>query len=241
MLRDAFAEGHGQVIDTQGDAFLVAFSRARDALGTAVAAQRALTKHAWPDGVSLRVRMGLHTGEPVSETGGYVGLDVHRAARICASGHGGQILLSDAVSVLASRDLPPRVSLRDLGTHHLKDLKDPEHVFQVVHPDLATDFPPLTSLESRRTALAATRLSIVVLPFANLGGETDEGFVDAVVQSLTMELSRISGSFVIAWSTAASYKGRPSMPNNSGETSGCDMCWRAACSGPRRSQGLAPN
>jgi class 3 adenylate cyclase len=97
LLREAFAEGNGREIDTQGDAFLVAFSRARDAVATAVAAQRALAMHAWPDGASLRVRMGLHTGEPVSETRGYVGLDLHRAARICAAGHGSQILLSRTV------------------------------------------------------------------------------------------------------------------------------------------------
>ena len=148
LLREAFTEGHGQEIDTQGDAFLVAFSRARDAVGTAVAAQRALTQQAWPDGASLRVRMGLHTGEPLGEAGSYVGLDVHRAARICSAGHGGQILLSDAVSGLAARDLPPGVSLRDLGTHRLKDLREPEHLLQVVHPDLRTDFPPLRSLDA---------------------------------------------------------------------------------------------
>jgi class 3 adenylate cyclase len=149
LLREAFARGNGHEIDTQGDAFLVAFSRARDAVGAAVAAQRALTKHDWPDGASLRVRMGLHTGEPVGETGGYVGLDVHRAARICSAGHGGQILLSDAVSGLAARDLPPGVSLRDLGVHRFKDLREPEHLLQVVHADLSADFPPLKSLEAR--------------------------------------------------------------------------------------------
>ena len=89
LLRDAFAKGNGQEIDTQGDAFLVAFSRARDAVATAVVAQQALIKHPWPDGASLQVRMGLHTGEPISNTDRYVGLDVHRAARICAAGHGG--------------------------------------------------------------------------------------------------------------------------------------------------------
>jgi len=148
LLRAAFAEGHGQEVSRHGDAFLVAFSRARDAVGAAVAAQRALTKHVWSDGSMLRVRMGLHTGEPVSDTGDYVGLDVHRAARICAAGHGGQILLSDAVGVLAARDLPLGVSLRDLGTHRLKDLRDPEHLFQVVHPDLPADFPALNSLDA---------------------------------------------------------------------------------------------
>jgi adenylate cyclase len=269
LLRDAFAEGNGQEIDTQGDAFLVAFSRARDAVGTAVAAQQTLTLHAWPDGASPRIRMGLHTGEPVSETLGYVGLDVHRAARICSAGHGGQILLSNIAAGLAAPDLPPGASLRDLGTHRLKDLKEPEHLFQVEHPDLATDFPPLKSLEplpnnlplqpihrigrpdmktavastrrlgrrawlwavalvviaatavgiwraglvpraqmTRPTVGAAPRLSIVVLPFASLGKETDQGFADAIVHDLTTDLSRISGSFVIAWSTAANYKGK---------------------------------
>jgi predicted ATPase/class 3 adenylate cyclase len=147
LLRDAFAEGNGQEIDTQGDAFLVAFPRARDAVATAVAAQQALVKHPWPDGASLRVRMGLHTGEPVSEAGGYVGLDLHRAARICSAGHGGQILLSRTVGDLSAAELPPGVSLRDLGTHRLKDLKEPTHLFQVVHPDLPSDFAPLRSLD----------------------------------------------------------------------------------------------
>ena len=161
LLRDVFAKGNGQVIDTQGDAFLVAFPRATDAVGAAVAAQRALTKHAWPDGASLWVRMGLHTGEPVSETGGYVGLDVHRAARICAAGHGGQILLSQAVKILAAPDLPPGVSLRELGAHRLKDLREPEHLFQVVHLDLPGDFPPLKSLDVRLNNLPIQLTSFI--------------------------------------------------------------------------------
>src|SRR5262249_30135884 len=147
--------------DTQGDAFLVAFSRARDALAAAVAAQQSLIKHPWPDGTSLRVRMGLHTGEPVSETGGYVGLDVHRAARICSAGHGGQILVSDAVSSLAARDLPSGVSLQDLGNHRLKDLSEPEHLLQAVHPDLPSDFPPLKSLDARPNNLPRQLTSFI--------------------------------------------------------------------------------
>ena len=130
-------------------------------LGRRVAAQRALTTHTWPDGASLRVRMGLHTGEPVSETGGYVGLDVHRAARICAAGHGGQILLSDAVSSLAARDLPSGVSLRDLGAHRLKDLKEPEHLFQVLHLDLPKDFPAIKSLDARLNNLPIQLTSFI--------------------------------------------------------------------------------
>ena len=102
LLRAAFAGGNGQEVDTQGDAFLVAFARAGDAVAAAVAAQRALSKHAWPGDASLRVRMGLHTGEPVNEAGGYIGVDVHRASRICSVGHGGQILVSDTTHALLS-------------------------------------------------------------------------------------------------------------------------------------------
>jgi predicted ATPase/class 3 adenylate cyclase len=146
LLRDAFAKGNGQEIDTQGDAFLVAFSRARDAVETAVAAQRALKKHLWPDGASLQVRMGLHTGEPVSEGGNYVGLDVHRAARICAAGHGGQVLLSDTTHALVAKDLPGGVGFRDLGEHRLKDLAHRHRLFQIVVADLPSDFLPLKTL-----------------------------------------------------------------------------------------------
>ena len=161
LLRDAFAKGNGQEIDTQGDAFLVAFARARDAVATAVAAQLSILKHRWPDGASLLVRMGLHSGEPIRDADRYVGLDVHRAARICAAGHGGQILLSDSVSGLAARDLPPGVTLRDLGTHRLRDLREPEHLLQVGHPDLPADFPPLKSLDIRPNNLPVQLTSFV--------------------------------------------------------------------------------
>ena len=161
LLGAAFAEVHGQEVATQGDAFLVAFSRARDALAAAVAAQRALARHPWPDDASLRVRMGLHTGEPVSEPGRYVGLDVHRAARICAAGHGGQILVSRAVEVLANPDLPSGASLRDLGTYRLKDLEESEQLFQVVHPDLPADFPPLNAVDARATNLPLQLTSFI--------------------------------------------------------------------------------
>src|SRR5947209_6320413 len=94
LLRAAFQQWHGQVVDSQGDAFFVAFARATDAVSAAVAGQRALARHAWPEGVTVRARMGLHTGEPELTPEGYVGLDVHHAARIMSAAHGGQILLS---------------------------------------------------------------------------------------------------------------------------------------------------
>src|SRR5262249_23920432 len=121
ILRAAFAAHGGQEIDTQGDAFFVAFRRARGAALAARRAPRGLAHRAWPEGVACLVRMGLHTGEPNVGEEGYHGLGVHRAARIMAAGHGGQVLLSQATcSVLEDDDLPG-LDLRDLGDHRLKD------------------------------------------------------------------------------------------------------------------------
>ncbi|MGH2376730.1 MAG: adenylate/guanylate cyclase domain-containing protein, partial [bacterium] len=148
MLRAAFKAEGGQEIETQGDGFLFAFPSARGAVLAALAAQRALNTHPWPQDASLRVRMGLHTGEAVAAADGYIGLDVHRAARICAAGHGGQILLSQSTGNLIDPASSAHTGLRDLGLHRLKDLQRPERVFQLVHPDLPADFPPLQSLDS---------------------------------------------------------------------------------------------
>jgi predicted ATPase/class 3 adenylate cyclase len=148
LLRDAFQAKGGHEVDTQGDAFFIAFPRAQDAIAAAIAAQRAVLVHPWPGGAGLRVRMGLHTGEPLSTDTGYVGMDVHRAARICAAGYGAQILLSEATRILVEEDLSEGVSLRDLGEHRLKDLARPQHLSQVVVADLPADFPPLKSLNA---------------------------------------------------------------------------------------------
>jgi predicted ATPase/class 3 adenylate cyclase/DNA-binding CsgD family transcriptional regulator len=148
LLRSAFLEFHGHEVDTQGDAFFVAFARATDAVSAAVAAQRALFTHFWPGGVTVLVRMGVHTGEPEPSSEGYVGLDVHHAARIMSAGHGGQVLLSRTTHDLVEYDLPDGVDLRDLGEHRLKDLQRPSHLYQLVIEGLPADFPPLKTLES---------------------------------------------------------------------------------------------
>ena len=119
VLRAVWARHRGVEVDTAGDAFFVAFTRASEAVAAAADAQRALA------GGPVRVRMGLHTGEPVEDVEGYVGIDVHRAARIAAAGHGGQVLLSQATADLAG------VEVRDLGQHRLKDLSAPERLFQL--------------------------------------------------------------------------------------------------------------
>src|SRR5690349_13959633 len=114
LLRAAFAAADGQEVDTQGDAFFVVFGRARDAVAAAVAGQRALRAAEWPGGVRVRVRMGIDTGEPVAGEGRYVGLGVHRTARIMAAGHGGQILLTRTTRDLVREELPPETSLQAL-------------------------------------------------------------------------------------------------------------------------------
>jgi len=147
LLRTAIHNLGGREVNTQGDACFFAFPRARDALSAAVAALRAIHRYPRAAGSTLRVRMGLHTGEPLSAGADYTGLDVRRAARICAAGNGGQILLSQTVRDLVGDDVPKDVSLRDLGQHRLKDLALPQHLFQVVHPHLPSEFPPLRTLD----------------------------------------------------------------------------------------------
>jgi predicted ATPase/class 3 adenylate cyclase len=157
VLREAFARHGGVEVDTQGDAFFVAFAKATDALAAASAAREALA-----DG-PIRVRMGLHTGEPTRTDEGYVGIDVHRAARIAAAGHGGQILLSQSTRDLAGAD-----RLRDLGVHRLTDLAAPERLYQLGDDE----FPPLKSLDQ-------TNLPVQSTPF--VGREQELGDVLALL------------------------------------------------------------
>ena len=152
LLRAAFAAHEGHEVDTQGDSFFVVFPRATQAVVAAVAMQRALAAAAWPEGGAVRVRIGLHTGEPIRTAAGYTGLDVIRGARIRDAGHGGQVLLSKSTAALVEDTLLDGLSLRDLGAYRLKNLPRPERIFQLIIPDLPTDFPPLRSLDTRERA-----------------------------------------------------------------------------------------
>ncbi len=142
ILRDAVERCDGREVDTQGDSFFFAFASAKSALAAAVIAQRALAEHEWPDGARVRVRMGLHTGEPAVGEERYVGLGVHRAARIGAVGHGGQVLLSNATRELVEDEVGG-VGVRALGTYRLKDFDRPEPLFQLDIDRLQTEFEPL--------------------------------------------------------------------------------------------------
>jgi predicted ATPase/class 3 adenylate cyclase len=146
LLRQAVEQSGGVVFGTEGDAIFATFASAPKGVVAAVSAQRSLAQEDWPDGVVVRVRMGLHTGEGTVSGDSYVGIDVHRAARIAAAGHGGQVLISAATRMLAETALPEGVSLEDLGEHRLKDLSRPEHISQLVIAGLESSFPPIRSL-----------------------------------------------------------------------------------------------
>jgi predicted ATPase/class 3 adenylate cyclase len=184
LLRAAFAEHRGREVHTEGDAFFVAFARAGDAIAAAVSAQRALASQRWPEGVDVRVRIGVHTGEAEIADDDYVGLDVHRAARICAAGHGGQVLISSATRELVADELPGDVALRDLGEHRLKDLDRPEQLFQLVVGDLRTEFPPPASLSPGPRGASALPSS----PNPTIGREGD---VRAIADRLRVDGVRL--------------------------------------------------
>jgi predicted ATPase/class 3 adenylate cyclase len=148
IVREAFSRSAAVEIGTEGDSFFAVFPSAPDAVAAAVAIQRAIAAEVWPQDSNLRLRIGLHTGEARLAGAGYVGLDIHRAARIMAAAHGGQIVISAATRTLAERSLDDSIQLRDLGEHRLRDLSAPERLYQVLASGLPTDFSPLRTLNA---------------------------------------------------------------------------------------------
>jgi predicted ATPase/class 3 adenylate cyclase len=186
LLRAAIAAWGGREMGTEGDSFFVVFESAADAVRCALAAQRALAGHGWPGGLAVRVRMGLHSGEPTEHEGGYIGLDVHRAARIAAAAHGGQVVLSEAARLLAAPQLPADVSVRDLGYHRLKDISAAERLYQLAGPGLREDFPPLKSLGTQ-TSLPAPATPLV-------GRDEDLARLRAVIAGPGARLVTLTGT-----------------------------------------------
>jgi DNA-binding SARP family transcriptional activator len=162
LLRDAFERFDGRVVDSYGDCFFVTFDEPNAAAEAASAAQQALASYPWPDGLPVRVRIGIHSGEPVRVGSGYVGLDVHRAARICAAAHGGQILLSRESAAALTAESSERMSLRDLGEHPLKDLAQPEQLFQLLVEGLSSEFGPVRVAPGPPVSVAAPERSILI-------------------------------------------------------------------------------
>ena len=147
IVRETFSRHGGEEVDTQGDAFFYVFPRARSAAEAAAETQRALSTHEWPEGAAVSVRIGMHTGESVSREG-YHGLGVHRAHRIMAAGHGGQVLVSQATASVLSDDVLDGLTLRDLGDHQLKDLERSERIHQLEIEGLPNEFPALRTTET---------------------------------------------------------------------------------------------
>ena len=186
VQRQAWAAHDGTELGTEGDSFFVAFPTAEAAVAAAVQAQRGLEEYPWPDGEHVRVRIGVHTGSPQVHDGGYVGIDVHRAARIAGSAHGGQVVLSAVTADLARAGLPTGVGLRDLGSHRLKDLAAPEHLFQLSIDGLPADFPAL------KTIGATSSLPVPATPL--IGRDTEVAALTTLLCSPGSRLVTLTGA-----------------------------------------------
>jgi predicted ATPase/class 3 adenylate cyclase len=186
LLRSSWSSHGGIEMGTEGDSFFVVFSTAVAAVAAATSAQRGLASYPWPGGETVRVRMGIHTGSPVVHDGGYVGMDVHRAARIAGAAHGGQVVLSEATARLVEASgLPAGVQLKDLGTHQLKDIPHPEHMFQLSIDGLRSQFAALKTLG------AASSLPRPATPLVGREGELAE--LAAVLMSTQVRLVTLTG------------------------------------------------
>jgi predicted ATPase/class 3 adenylate cyclase len=187
LIRAAIAANDGLEMGTEGDSFFVVFQSAIKAVRCCVESQRSLSTHDWPEGDIVRVRMGLHSGEPVGyeDQHQYIGVDVHRAARIAATAHGGQVVLSEVTRHLVELQLPADVSVKDLGFHRLKDLEELEHIYQLVAGGLEEQFPPLKSMG------AETNLPTRLTPLVGRSSEVEQ--LCATVQTPDVRLVTLTG------------------------------------------------
>lgn len=216
LLRDAFAEYGGREIDTAGDGFFVAFESARGAVGAAIRAQLALVAFTWAAEAEVRVRMGLHTAEPHLAEDGYVGIGVHRAARICDAARGGQILVSNATAGIVEDAEVSDLELLDLGEHRLRGLPRKQRLFQLTVQTLPSDFgPPRTAETDAQTPGAATFLHTDLVGWRHvirtLGDEATaavtgdyHGTVTAAVEANNGIVLERSGDHVLAVARNAS-------------------------------------
>jgi class 3 adenylate cyclase len=205
IMREAFAGAGGREVDRQGDAFFAVFPRARNALAAAATIQRDLAECEWPDDVDVRVRMGVHTGEPAVGDEGYLGLDVVRAARICALARGGQVLVSETTRALVRGELDG-LSLVDVGEHRLKDIDEPERLFALRGPGLRHDLPPpapvapstdmVQAVAGREIELANQALARVreleLGPLESLGPAIERQVQEALKQTPSADRDRVA-------------------------------------------------
>lgn len=186
ILRGAVQEARGRVVKSTGDGLMAVFTSVLDAVNACLKAQLGLASESWGETAPLRVRMGIHAGEAQLRSGDYYGPAVNRAARLTAAAHGGQVLLSAAAAGLAAGRLPEPLALRDLGEHRLKDLERPEHVFQLLHPDLPADFPRLALVDRRP-------IDLPVPPTPLIGREEETGEIVKLLNSPEVRLVTLTG------------------------------------------------
>ncbi|HEX2112147.1 MAG TPA: AAA family ATPase [Gaiellaceae bacterium] len=186
ILRAAFAHCEAVEMGTEGDSFLAIFPSATDAVASAVAIQRALAAEQWPQGSDVRVRIALHTGEARLAGGTYVGLDLHRAARIMGAAHGGQVLISETTRAVVEPSLADGMEIRDLGEHRLRDLSRRERLFQLVAEGLAADFPPIRTLD-------ATPNNLPTQPSELVGREAELRAIRGHLDGPTVRLLTLTG------------------------------------------------
>ena len=204
LLREAIGQHRGYIFKTGGDAFYAAFATAPDGVAATLAAQQALAVEPWPGGAVIRVRMGLHTGVAELRDGDYFGLPLNRVARMMNAGHGGQTLISLATRDACAQALRNGATLISLGEFALKDLPQPQVIYQLIHPSLRSTFPAL-----RTATLQETVPSIAVLPFVNMShDEENEYFADGLSEELLNVLAKIKGLKVASRTSARSFKGK---------------------------------
>lgn len=216
LIESIFSKHGATQLDQAGDGLFHSFASARRSVSAAIEAQLAMAERDWPGGASVRARMGIHTGEAVTRRSGYVGMDVHRAARIAAAGHGGQVLLSQVTRDLVATDLPAEAVVTDLGEHWLKDLAQPEHLYQVTIQGLPQAFPPLKSLVTlpnnlprhlnsfvgRRADVAEVRRLTSEAPLVTLTGPGGVGKTRLAVQVAAEQLETFAdGAWLVELET----------------------------------------
>lgn len=186
ILRDSIDQANGSLLKTTGDGAIAVFDSTQDAVSASIAGQLALVSETWGGTGPIRVRMGIHAGETELRDGDYFGPAMNRTARIMAAGHGGQILISSVAAKMAEAGLSQTTTLRDLGSHRLKDLTEPEHLFQLVHPDLESDFPAPKTLD-------ATPNNLPVQATEFLGRSQELAAIKLMLDSPSTRLLTIAG------------------------------------------------
>ena len=230
IVRDAFSAAGGIEIDTQGDAFFFVFARARDAVTAAVGVQRAHATAEWPDGIAVRVRIGLHTGEPAVHEEGYLGLDVVRAARICTVGKGGQILLSETTRALVGSALPDGVSVFPLGERHLRGMDEPERVYELEIVGLAGEEQPVERADEPSPTAARDKR------FEDLGARLAAGIEDRVAASVERSLGKVTGE-----ADSAGARSSPAADDLASRLVGLDERISASVAAALRAKGIEPD